>query len=433
MNKEISNVNTVLRNKNRVLNHLPLAKKKVEIMKNLGFHESCSTWQASEKLLKALKQREIEPVDAIERISSLTGLSVDTIRKDLLFCYQTGLLEFHATDVCDLRCIDCHYRQKDNATIPYSSVYDCFKHLNPRAVTVTGGGEPNCYHSEGKNLNDLLLLIHHHFPQLQIGLINNNTYIPEGTWYNLLSWQRTSVDAHDARTYEKIKRKNKYDTCVKNIYLLLESDIPYVGIGFLYRSENIAGMEFFLLDWFERRLKMNDVQKKKFNIQFRPIAPAIDKIAGYDSQNDLERQVSDMIKRVKAFAQRNERFNDYLENYTNFYSIETNDCSFFLHKRKPFDKCYNAILHRVLRADGNEYPDFLLCNDPTLSLGNVLTAKNRDEERIRIALGTFYFYHRFAAQYCRDESCRQCWVSNLIEQHWDVNVDKMNLPDNYFF
>ncbi|MDR0575104.1 MAG: hypothetical protein LBG96_13980, partial [Tannerella sp.] len=33
-----SSVNIIMRNKNRILNHLPLAKKKVEIMKNLGFY-----------------------------------------------------------------------------------------------------------------------------------------------------------------------------------------------------------------------------------------------------------------------------------------------------------------------------------------------------------------------------------------------------------
>ena len=428
-----SSVNTIMRNKKRILNHLPLAKKKVEIMKNLGFYENCPDWQESRKLLNTLKLRKIEVSDAIEIIHASTGMNVDAIRKDLLFCYQTGLLEFHVTDVCDLQCIDCHYRQKNNATIPFSSVSGYLKYLNPNAITVTGGGEPNCYHSEGKNLNDLVLLIHDEFPHIQIGLINNNTYLPDGNWYNFLSWQRTSVDAHDAPTYEKIKRKRKYDACIENIYHLLDSSIPHVGIGFLYRSENITGMEIFLLDWFERWQKMNMAQKEKFNIQFRPISPAIEKVFEHNSKNDLEQQTAAMILQIKKQARSHESFDNFLKTQTNFYSIDTNSDSFFLHERKPFAKCYNALLHRVLRSDGNEYPDFLLCNDPSMSLGNVLTAKNADDERIRIALGSFYFYHRLAEQYCRDESCRQCWVSNLIEQHWNSNVNEMNLPDNYFF
>ncbi|MDR1338867.1 MAG: hypothetical protein LBK58_02250 [Prevotellaceae bacterium] len=429
----LSSVHTVMRNKDRVLNHLPLAKRKVDIMKSLGFHENCSNRQESGRLLKALKTEKIEISDAIEVIHVSTGMSVDAIRKDLLFCYRTGLLEFHITDVCDLQCIDCHYRQKDNATIPFSSVSDYLKHLNPNAITVTGGGEPNCYHSEGKDLNDLVLLIHDEFPHIQMGLINNNTYLPDGKWYDFLSWQRTSLDAHDVLTYEKIKRKRKYNACIENIYHLLDSPIPHVGIGFLYRSENIAGMETFLLDWFERWQKMNIAQKEKFNIQFRPISPAIDRVFEYDPQNGLERQTAAMVLQIKKHARSHEIFNGFLKNQTNFYSIGTNSSSFFLHERKPFVKCYNALLHRVLRSDGNEYPDFLLCNDPSMSLGNVLAAKNADDERIRIALGTFYFYHRLAEQYCHDESCRQCWVSNLIEQHWDSDVNNLNIPDNYFF
>ena len=59
-------VNTVMRNKNRVLNHLPLAKRKVEIINKLGFCECSSNWQESKKLLKALKQKEIKTVDAIK-------------------------------------------------------------------------------------------------------------------------------------------------------------------------------------------------------------------------------------------------------------------------------------------------------------------------------------------------------------------------------
>jgi len=428
-----SPVNTIMRNKNRVLNHLPLARKKNEIAYKLGLCESDPDWEETRTLLTALKSDETDVGNLVDKIRLRKGLSAESIRADLLFCYQTGLLEFHATDVCDLNCIECQYRQKQNATIPFSSVDDYFKYLNPRAVTVTGGGEPNRYISEGKNLNDLILLIHDRCPQIQMGLINNNTHIPQGGWYNLLSWQRTSVDAHDADTYEKIKGKDKYSDCIDNVYRLLDSEIPYVGIGFLYRSENISGMEHFLADWYKRWQGMDATQRYKFNIQFRPIQQAIETIGIQDPYKGLERQVSAMIASIMDRARADAGFDGFLRNRTNFYSIDSNDGSFFLHTREPFTKCYNALLHRVLRADGNEYPDFLLCNMPEMSLGNILTANNADDERIRIALNTFYFHHKLSGQYCNDQNCSQCWVSNLIEQHWDVDLEGMGIPENYFF
>ena len=428
-----SAVNSVMRNNNRVLHHMELAKYKHKAMVELGFCESNANWAMMSSLLSDVKHGRVKAADAAGMISDATGLDIGTVRSKLRSCYQTGLMEFHATDVCDLRCIDCHYRDKSDATIPYSSVPGYINALSPRAVTVTGGGEPNCYSSEGKNINDLVCLIREISPHLQIGLINNNTHIPDGGWVNHLSWQRSSVDAHDAATYEYIKGKDKYSLCIDNIYRMLGSDVPHVGVGFLYRKENISGMKSFLLDWHQRWKKMPPGIKAKINIQFRPISPAIERVPEHDAGSELESRTSEMVAQVMAQAQSDACFDEFLRTYTNFYSIDISRKSLYLHEKHSFSKCYNALLHRVLRSDGSEYPDFLLCNDEEMSLGNVLTSDNADDERIRIALGTFYFHHRLATQYCNDENCRQCWVSGMIERNWDSDISAMGLPDSCFF
>ena len=110
-------------------------------------------------------------------------------------------------------------------------------------------------------------------------------------------------------------------------------------------------------------------------------------------------------------------FAAFIKNQTNYLShfdIESSfDSSLFIHSPMPFNHCYNALCHRVLRATGEEYPDFLLCNRPELALGNVLYGK-ATEEKLRVSLMTFFYFNRLGPN-CNPEECRQGWVSNTVE------------------
>ncbi len=420
-------VNSIMRNRNRVLNHRPLVTEKIMVMRHLGLQECSPGFDCGRKLLEAFFAGTISAKEIISKISAWTQNSEKELRQLIQSCYRTGLLEFHATDICDLNCIDCHYRRKSDATMPYDCVEDYFQALNPKAVTITGGGEPNLYNSSGKDLNDLVHLIHSKFPQISLGLINNNTAIPSGNWTDYIMWQRTSVDAANADTYKNIKGYDKYDICIENIYKLLKSNIAYVGIGYLYRMENIDEIPEFLSDWYLRWSKMDESSQEKFNIQFRPISPDIDCIKTF-KDDALEQRMDNVIAVVKEQGEQNAKLKNFLLNSTNFYSISKNNDSYFLHEPRTFKRCYNALIHRVLRSDGTEYPDFLLCNKPEAALGNVITADSPEDEQIKIALKTIYYYHCLPGKTCNPQVCRQGWVSNLFETNFADNV-----PDNYFF
>ena len=428
-------VNTFMRNRDCVLNHLPMAKEKVRIMEKYGITPAGPHWPEVKRMLEELHAGSISAEEALEMLASRSGISRRETENDLLACYKTGLLECHITDKCDLNCIECHYRNKKGETIPYDALADYFKALAPKAITITGGGEPNCYFSQGKTLHDVVKLARQINPAVGLGLINNNTRIPEGDWVDDLDWQRTSVDAVDAAQYARIKGADRYEACVANIGTLLNSsDIPFVGLGFLYRKENIDSMPDFLQLWFGRFQAMTKSAQAKFNIQFRPIAPGIDEVADYDGAEwGRERRAAAATGAVISMAADDPAFERFLREKTNFYSINADGYSYFLHTPKPFTHCYNALLHRVLRADGDEYPDFLLCNLPGMALGNVMKSASPDLERVKIALGTFYFYHRLAAGRCNPNICRQGWVSNAIETNWDADTESMGVPRRYFF
>jgi hypothetical protein len=431
MNQEESNINNVQRNRYRVLNHLPLLHKKLEVMDALGLTSKGDYWKENRERLKGIMNRQLSAREMAAVLSAQTGRTVEDVGSLLLSCYRTGLCECHITDVCDPQCINCHYANKSAATLPYPEILDYMAHLRPKSLTVTGGGEPNMYRFQGKTMNDVITGIHALYPDISMGLINNNTHIPEGDWSCYLDWQRSSVDASCRETYFTIKGKDKYEQCVKNVYLLLNSPIPSVGIGFLYREENLEELCAFTVEWYKRWLEMS-AGKEKFNIQFRPVSPGIESAATADC-SALDARMEKELEKMHGLWKADSSFKTFLEIHTNFFSIYNNHhSSYFTHAKAAFGHCANALLHRVLRSNGDEYPDFLLCNSPSCALGNVLTAENRTDERIKIVLSTFYYYHRLG-EYCNPEHCRQGWVSHLVEMYRDKDLTELAIPENHFF
>lgn len=427
-----SAVNDIMRNPYRVLHHRELARMKIAVMRKYGLYDDCEHWQEGKQLLRDVKSGRMPAGEAVGELAGRSGTPREEVRADLLRCYATGLVEFHGTDECRENCKNCHYRNKNNATFPFSKIEELFANLAPRAVTASGGGEPSIFFSEGKTLNDLILLLHDKYPRMQLGMINNNTHIPGGSWPRHLLFQRSSLDAACAGTYLEIKGKDKYDLCVANIYAMLASPIPHVGVGFLLRTENIDEMYDFLVDWHNRWKIMATAAQQKLNLQFRVISPATEMIASYAPSDELEQRTRRALEKIRAHAAADGMFGEFLRIHTNFQSIDNRSGSYYLHAPKNFKKCYNALVHRVVRADSSQFPDFLLCNSPDLALGNTLAGKDPDEERIKIALGTFYFHHRLGP-YCDPASCRQGWVSNIMEMHGDADTASLCLPDNFFF
>ncbi|MBF0552982.1 MAG: hypothetical protein HQK96_00325 [Nitrospirae bacterium] len=443
-----SPVNNILRNPLRVLNHLYLINRKLQIAGKWSLIWNEDSLNKGSKPIKVrdivldLKENKIDVQSALNGIEKINDTEDSDIYHDLLDCYTTGLLEFHPTDKCDLSCIECHYRGKKDDTIPFSQASRLLKGLSPKAITVTGGGEPNVYRSETRNLNDLILEIKQVLPDTNIGLINNNTYIPPGDWTKHIDWQRSSIDASSQDTYLKLKGVDKFNNVIENVKILLHNtNIPFVGIGFLYRKENAHEISHFLESWFTLFRNEPEELKRRFNIQFRPIPPSIESIKSKVKVDDLTNKLQNILNReinyVMALSDKDVNFKAFIFNNTNFSSLLSNRDNVnipYLHAPSQFKNCYNALTHRVLRANGDEYPDFLLCNSHDLSLGNTFK-NNSDEEKIKISLMQFYFFNRESI-YCNPETCRQGWVSKTVEDYYNgvYTIDTIDkIPHNYFF
>ena len=438
-----SHVNTLLRNPLRVINHIPLITDKLEIIKEWNLSEDASKCTdspnvfANLSIIEQLKQGTISTEQALINIVSINhNGNLNKLKEDLRKIYQTGLVELHITDVCDLACLACHYMNKKIATIPFSKLEQILSNLKPKAITITGGGEPNIYSSEGKTLNEVVLEIKRILPEVSLGLINNNTHIPEGEWLQHIQWQRTSLDTSNKMTYTYLKGRDKYDAVIENVIkLLTETPIPYVGIGYLYRQENISEIFDFLMIWFSWFSKQSESVQRRFNIQFRSIAPQIEFVQiirnGQQEFIDSEKIeiFNEQLASVNAYSKIHSDFENFLAINTNYASLFNYDKN-FVHKISNFNNCYNALIHRVIRATGEEYPDFLLCNHQELSMGNTLTGD--DDEIFKVALLQLWYFNKKSV-FCNKESCRQGWVSNIVEANLAGQISKTGIPDNYFF
>lgn len=414
-----------LRNPRRVLNHMDLIQRKLNIGRRWGLVSTVKGEPApATEFLADLCEGPSSLRRVLHEIAARSGIGTDVLCDDLLNCYPTGLLEFHPTDVCDLDCVDCHYRNKGNATVRFSHVADALRKLAPQAITITGGGEPNVYRSEGKKFPALVAEIKKTLPSASLGLINNNSHVPPGDWTEAFEWQRTSIDAATAETFLAIKRRPLFETVVDNVKLLLnKSVIPYVGVGFLFRRENAHEIALFLNQWYDWSVGQPARIQRRFNIQFRPISSDIQDMqslarSGASYPDDATHAtLRGQVVQVQHQIASSPSFGTFVDRHTNFASYfgteRSLDSSLFTHSTKPFDHCYNALCHRVLRATGEEYPDFLLCNQPELALGNALHG-DAGEEMLRVALMEFYFFNRLGP-HCNPEECRQGWVSSVVE------------------
>jgi hypothetical protein len=395
-----------------------------------------SNVEGNMRMLGNLINGDVSTRQVLNTIADQSSLEMQEVIRRLLRVYQTGQVEFHITDACDLDCVECHYRNKGNVTVPFSQIESILRRLNPKAITITGGGEPNVYSSEGKNFNDVVFEIRRVLPTAVLGLINNNTNLVKGDWTKHIQWQRSSVDTSNAKTYFDIKRRHKYEQVVANVRsLLTDSPIPYVGIGFLYRPENVREITDFLKLWYGWFQKQPTSIQDRFNVQFRPIAAPIEEVAevrkGIKSfvSGDVQSVFNSQIERVLNETQSDDGFAKFIRVNTNFGSMVGRDLN-GLHQAKPFANCYNAFAHRVFRSTGEEYPDFLLPNFPKLSMGN--TILNGEEDIAKVALMQFWYFNK-KSPFCDAANCRQSWVSNTVEQHLAGNIARdPSVTDTFF-
>ncbi len=143
-------------------------------------------------------------------------------------------VELHLTNKCNVKCKYCIYAdRRDQQTIPLSqagSIIDKLNEMGVKGLTFSGGGEPTMHNL----FVDIVQYVCHN--RMDAGLITNGIKLPfPSKLWQMLTWIRFSVDAHNKDLYKSIKGVDRFEQVESNIKQVVaikaKLDLP-ITIGY---------------------------------------------------------------------------------------------------------------------------------------------------------------------------------------------------------
>jgi len=345
--------------------------------------------------------------------------------------YRAPHIEFHPTDACNQRCRGCTYEHDDPERRPEAVAfpYDQLQRLatlEPRAVTIVGGGEPTIYREKTHDFVDLVGRLRELLPEAQFGLISNGVRLPRNSvgWANQFKWVRFSVDATVRSTYKTLRGTDDFDRVCDNLVRLLnETNIPSLGVGFVYSRCNISEASAAARFFFDLVMRQCPSALPRFNIAYRPLRRDIQ----HGDRSDFPEAItaSDIAKVELEFVQMakaSPALEKFLREQTNCSDISLGNC----HRAQRFTRCGYSTLYRLIRANGDVRPCCMRVAAPGFHLGNLL----RDIPET-IALNVLY-NAAYLRPGCDAQGCKLCGLNRLLESEVR-DEDKASIRESPFF
>jgi radical SAM protein with 4Fe4S-binding SPASM domain len=307
--------------------------------------------------------------------------------------------------------------------------------IQPKAITVVGGGEPALYVSGDKRLGDLICALGNDDFGCSpaIGLMTNGTLWPPGNprWHHHVQWIRYSLDASTAETYAINKGKDLFERVVESVIrTLTQTRIAQVGVGFLYHPVNVAEAGPAIALFANRIREICPEQLYRFNIQFRPWRMP----TGRPSVRERilsDKDIEEAIVVLFDYVERDSFLEQFIRQNTN---IAVNlVCGGARETAEPFSECFFGLAKTVVRADGSLYPCFRVAaqEQPEFYCGNIAT-----DPPLKIALRELYVSAVSVQQICVPDydQCLFCIFNNMLEDSsGDRSQPKPELAEDYFF
>ncbi|MFN3966306.1 MAG: radical SAM protein [Endomicrobiia bacterium] len=155
-------------------------------------------------------------------------------------------IQWHITDRCNLRCIDC-YQEKftkegelewEDLRLICDNLIDTMKKWNSKLVIILTGGEPLLK----QELWDIFECLNKSDYVSELGLITNGTivdrYISEIKRFNKIKKVNVSLDGVTKEINDSIRGEGTFEKTIENIFLLRDSGIPVV-IMFTLMKRNL--------------------------------------------------------------------------------------------------------------------------------------------------------------------------------------------------
>ncbi|MCA9179638.1 MAG: radical SAM protein [Planctomycetales bacterium] len=404
----------VARNLRKPLNHLELLRGKEDLAVKLNLHNLLTPkeqFDANFELLREHQARRLTTDRVVQALGRQTGLDTPLVAKWLREYATITHAEFHPTDVCNLSCVECSYGHDDPELKPPPIQFlfhaiDRISQFRPRSIVIIGGGEPTLYKNSGRSFGDVIEELVRTNPGVSLAVVTNGTHRPPGDWVRHIKWIRLSLDASTPETYDSFRGQALFDRVLQNLIRYLETDIPQVGVSFLFAKQNVKEYADVARLVFDLVQKHNPEAIARVNIQYRPLrrdpyrySEAFEEAV---SSSDIERAVQE----VRALADSSEQMHSFLRNQTNVTAILGGNS----HPPHTFARCYYSQVFHIFRANGDLRPCFIRVHEPEFILGNIL----RDSPET-IALNTLFVGAR-RLSHCDEHGCRQCHVNYTFEQ-----------------
>jgi len=410
----------VARNLRKPLNHLDFLGTKEQIAARLQLHNVLTPahrYDLNYELLALHQARRVSTEAVIAHLRAQLasdGAPLDEAEiRQLLREYATVRhMEFHPTDVCNLRCRGCTYGH-DRPDLKPPPIHYPFggigliRSLRPQSMVIIGGGEPTLFAAPGGiRFQQLVEEIIATNPGIRLALVTNGTHKPTGDWPRHFSWIRLSLDAAAPDTYTAFRGKPMFDRVIRNFLAYLEHDVDQVGISFLYARSNIHDYAEVSRLVFDLVNSHRPDALHRVNIQYRPLRQDPYLYEETFTEAVTSEQVDRAVEEVRALASADPALEAFLRDQTNVTAVLGGNS----HPPHPFARCYYSEAFRIVRANGDLRPCFIRVVEPDFILGNIL----RDPPEA-IALNTLMVAGR-RKPHCDPHGCRQCHVNYTFEQ-----------------
>ena len=314
------------------------------------------------------------------------------------------------------------------------------KFIQPKAITLAGGGEPTIY----PRFNDAILKLAK-IPQVKIGLITNGVIYPNGPWVEHIQWVRVSFYSIENEMYSG-RPVILRSLVLNNISRYLrESGIPNVGVHFLFYRKNISDVLPFAKEIYSR-FRKDQESFRKMHIQFKPafimarpsgltpklhrknieFLPSHDQVKNvlldFEREFSVDEEFGRFLHSQSNFGIFDQLVNGYLDELVNVTNPEN-----FPIENSQRESCYVCLAYRLLDPSGFIYPCFTLAEHRSreFSLGHISELPSIDGDQLRK-------FHKLGTECCNKFFCRN-WTQNGTVREYMKKPSCVEVPDDCFF
>ena len=401
----------------RISVHAPLSAWKIAEGIEMGILEETGLSISVQKFLTG----KITLKETLGTLIRKVGGSSEGLRKRLTMVARFGMVEFHATDVCNCACPGCVFGQAEEAfnlkrkVFPFHSL-DRIKALAPKAMILVGGGEPTIYRDGPFRFGDLVNRLKHLLPGIRFGLVTNGTIFPKNTDWNSFDFVRISLGALDAESYRLEKGVDGFSKVLDNAKVYLKSPVPLVSFNYMLNRHSFDKCFDFVKFIFDLAGKISNDVLRKCSIQFRALVfpPSIHRLIKKNLSTEelavTTEQIQDLKRRLHD-ASLTPSFLAFILKQTNLEDCLQGTRS---HNPQPFLYCPHALVFGQIRANGTVQPCNVRSDDPIVALGNALKPDGFET----MALKQFQvFLKSIGDNLCDATHCRRHGMNRYLLNH----------------